>query len=78
MALNSEKELLRRSSFFGNLKPSDKKLDLHRTRTQEIFLIRSFVCLFVCLLIDGLIFHLNYSSYQLLPQIALSWVEIRD
>ena len=70
MALNNEKELLRRSSFFGNLKPSDKKLNLHRTRTQEIFLIRS--------LIDGLIFHLNYSSYQLLPQIALSWVEIRD
>jgi hypothetical protein len=51
--------VLQRSSILGNLKPSNKKLDLRRTPTRGILLIVFPPC----------------PSYQLLPHITLSWAE---
>ena len=51
-----------RSSFLGNLKPLDNKLDLWRTPARDIFLTVFPSC----------------PPYQPLPQITLSWAETLD
>ena len=63
MATLLARGVLWRSSFLGNLKPSDKKLDLWATPTWGIFFNNVFP---------------SCMPYQPMPQITLCWVEILD